>query len=191
MIPTPGYAPRLGVPGAAALRSDWTGMNHLPLMARFNGWANERLYGAVAQLPEAERKRDRKAFFGSIHNTLNHLLVVDRLWCGRIAGVEHGIRSLDQILYADFDSLRAARKVEDERLIALVDGLDEAQLAAPTSYRRIIGDGEARTRRDHILITLFNHQTHHRGQVHAMLTQADIVPPPLDVIFYLDEIGIG
>ena len=166
-------------------------MNHLPLMARFNAWANDRLYGAVVRLSEAAYRQDRKAFFGSIHNTLNHLLVVDRLWSGRIEGVDRGIRSLDQILYADLDSLRAARKAEDKRLIALVDGLSDEQLQMPATYRRIIGDGEARTRRDHILITLFNHQTHHRGQVHAMLTQADIVPPPLDVIYYLEEVGLN
>ncbi|MDH3476419.1 MAG: DinB family protein [Rhodospirillales bacterium] len=164
-------------------------MNHLPLMARFNHWVNERLYDCVARLPEEDYRADRKAFFGSIHNTLNHLLVVDRLWTRRIEGRDHGIRSLDQILHCDFDGLRAARRVEDRHLIDLVDGLDKARLSAPVTYRRIIGEGLEQARTDHILITLFNHQTHHRGQVHAMLTQCDIEPPALDVIFFLDEVG--
>ena len=73
------------------------------------------------------------------------------------------------------------------RLIRQVDGLDAAVLKRSVRYRRIIGSGEAETRCDHILITLFNHQTHHRGQVHAALTQSGIEPPPLDVIFFLDE----
>ena len=158
-------------------------------MGRFNAWVNERLYGAVAGLPEAAYRDDRKAFFGSVHNTLNHLLVVDRLWLGRIEGIEHGIEALDQILYDDFTSLRTARRDEDRRLIELVDGLSEDRLRTPVEYRRIIGEGLEEARTGHILITLFNHQTHHRGQVHAMLTQAGVVPPPFDVLFFLEELG--
>lgn len=164
-------------------------MDHFPLMARFNAWANERLYDTVAALPDDAYRAERRAFFGSIHRTLNHLLVVDRLWTGRIQGLDRGIRALDQVLYEDFAALRAARRADDQGLIDLVDGLDAAGLAAPVRYRRIIGDGLEEARAGHILLTLFNHQTHHRGQVHVLLTQADVVPPPLDVIFFLDEIG--
>ena len=166
-------------------------MNQFSLMARFNGWANDRLYDALSGLADEAYREDRAAFFGSIHNTLNHLLVVDRLWTGRIEGIAHGIGSLDQILFDDFASLGDARKVEDRRLIAVVDGLTDAQLERPVTYRRMVGDGELETRRDHILLTLFNHQTHHRGQVHALSTQAGIVPPPLDVIVFLMEIGLS
>lgn len=164
-------------------------MNHLPLMARFNRWANSRIYACVAGLDEEAYRRDRGAFFGSIHHTLNHLLVVDRLWTARIQDRESGIESLDQILFDDFESLKAAREEDDDKFIALVDRLSDAELEAPVRYRRIIGDGLEEARAGHILITLLNHQTHHRGQVHAMLTQAGVTPPPLDVIFYLDEIG--
>lgn len=164
-------------------------MSHFPLMARFNAWANTRIYDCAARLSDADYRADRKAFFGSIHRTLNHLLVVDRLWGGRIEGVDRGIRSLDEVLYDDFPALRTARVEEDKRLIDLVDGLDDAQLQKSVPYRRIIGNGMEEVRAGHMLITLFNHQTHHRGQVHIMLTQADIVPPLLDVIFFLDEIG--
>ena len=165
-------------------------MDHLPLLARFNAWVNGRLYGAVARLSDADYRRDRGAFFGSIHATLNHLLVVDRLWLGRIEGTDPGIRSLDQILYDDFGELRAARRAEDARIVAFVDGLDAAALRRTVSYRTMAGDPGA-TRADLILLTLFNHQTHHRGQVHAMLTQAGVVPPPLDILDYLDERGEG
>ena len=81
--------------------------------------------------------------------------------------------------------------MENRRLIAVVDALSDAQLETPVAYRRMIGDGEGKTRRDHMLLTLLNHQTHHRGQVHVMATQAGIVPPPLDVIFFLDELDLG
>ncbi len=166
-------------------------MNNIALMARFNAWANERLYDCIAGLSEEACRKNRKAYFGSIHNTLNHILVVDRLWTHRLKGSDHGIKSLDQILYDGFESLRAARETEDEALIALVDGLSEEELQGPVTYRRMIGDGTHTTRRDHILITLFNHQTHHRGQVHAMLTQQGIDPPPLDVIYLLEELDLS
>ena len=162
-------------------------MSHFPLMARFNEWANARLYGAVARLPEEEYRADRGLFFGSVHRTLNHLLVVDRVWTRRLDGEPPGIVSLDMQLHDRVAALKAARAEEDGRLIRQVDGLDAAALQRAVRYRRIIGSGEAETRCDHILITLFNHQTHHRGQVHAALTQSGIEPPPLDVVFFLDE----
>ena len=166
-------------------------MNNIALMARFNAWVNKRVYGCVAGLSDADYRKDRKAYFGSIHNTLNHLLVVDRTWTSRIRSVDHGIESLDQILYDDFAALRAAREAEDAALIELVDGLSDEEFRSPVSYRFMTGDGRHSSRRDHILITLFNHQTHHRGQIHAMLTQQDIDPPPLDVIVFLEEAGLG
>ena len=164
-------------------------MNHLPLLARFNRWANRHLYACVAGLDDEAYRRDRGAFFGSIHGTLNHLLVVDRLWSARIQHCDAGIRSLDQILFIDFEALRKARGEEDEKLIALVDRSSEAMLEASVRYRRIDGDALEEARAGHILLTLFNHQTHHRGQVHVMLTQAGVTPPPLDVIDYLEEVG--
>ncbi len=170
-------------------------MNTFQLMAGFNGWVNDQLYETVATLPDAAYRQDRGLFFGSIHRTLNHLMVVDRLWTGRIArggeGVDRGVSALDQVLYDDFAGLRAARRDEDRHLIDLVAGLDDAALAAPVTYRRIIGDGAQATRCDHALVTLSNHQAHHRGQLHAALTQARISLPPLDVVFYLEEIGLS
>ncbi len=164
-------------------------MDHFPLMARFNQWVNAQLYDCVAQLSDQAYRADRGAFFGSIHHTLNHLLVVDRLWTRRIEGLEHGITSLDQILHDDFASLRTARGEEDRHLIELADRLGATQLRAPVTYTRIIGEGLEQVRAGHALITLFNHQTHHRGQIHALLTQQSIELPPLDVVFFLDELG--
>jgi uncharacterized damage-inducible protein DinB len=159
-----------------------------PLLARFNRWVNRRFYALAEGLGDAERKRDRGAFFGSIHNTLSHLLVVDRLWLDRLEGSSNEIRGLDEVPYADFAELRAARAAMDERIIRYVDGLDAAALARPHRYRFISGT-EAQTPVHLILITLFNHQTHHRGQIHAMFTQAGVRPPDSDVIDYLAEAG--
>ena len=155
--------------------------NHFPMLARFNRWANGLIYDASATLPDSERKRDRKAFFGSLHNTLDHILLVDRLYTARIEGREHGITRLDQLLYDDFDALRRARQAEDEHLIRLVDGFGEARLPTVVSYKFLDGQ-PAQTPVELIFLTLFNHQTHHRGQAHNMLSQAGIDPPELDII---------
>jgi uncharacterized damage-inducible protein DinB len=159
-------------------------------MARFNAWVNKRVYDCVAGLPDPDYRKDCKAYFGSIHNTLNHLLLVDRAWTSRIKGVAHGLKSLDQILYDDFAALRAAREAEDGALIELVDGLSDAELLRPIAYTSMSGSGSFTNRCDRILITLFNHQTHHRGQVHTMLTQQGIDLPPLDVIVFLAEANL-
>jgi uncharacterized damage-inducible protein DinB len=115
-------------------------MNHLPLMARFNRWANSRLYACVAGLDEESYRRDGGAFFGSIHRTLNHLLLVDRLWSARIQSRDAGIRSLDEILFENFEGLKDARAEEDEKLIALVDGSSDKELQAPVRYWTVTGD---------------------------------------------------
>ena len=166
-------------------------MHHFPFMARFTQWANARLYDCVAELPDEVYRRDCGLFFGSIHRTLNHILVVDRLWTRRIEGVAHGIQSLDQVLHEDFAELRAAQARENEHLIALAEALTPERLEAPVRYRRMVGDGTGEVRAGHILATLFNHQTHHRGHVTAALSQAGVAPPPLDIIFYTDEAGLS
>jgi len=166
-------------------------MNNFSVMTRFNAWANERLYRVVAGLSDVDYREDRKAYFGSIHNTLNHLLVGDRLWLARVEGTEHDIRTLDQILYENFAALREARRAEDARFIELVDSYTEARLSAPVTFRRMsAGSGEMSMRLDRILLTLINHQTHHRGQVHAMLTAGGAKPLQMDVIDFMGESSI-
>jgi uncharacterized damage-inducible protein DinB len=163
---------------------------HFRTLARYNQWANRRLYDACARLDDAMYRQRRPAFFGSIHGTLNHLLVGDRVWLGRIEHVESGVRALDQILYDDFGELRAAREAEDRRIVALADRLDAAALAADLDYANMAGAPQ-RTRLDWVLTHVFNHDTHHRGQVHGLLSQTAVAPPPLDLIFYLREAAAG
>jgi uncharacterized damage-inducible protein DinB len=165
-------------------------MDHFPMMARFNRWVNARLYDSVAKLPDAQYRMDIGLFFGSVHATLNHLLLVDLLWTRRLRGEPNGFASLTEIVHDDFASLRQARIAEDERFIAFVDSLKPADLTKIVRYKPMLGTGEfEEARAGHILATLNNHQTHHRGQVHAALTQAGIEPPALDVLYYLEEIG--
>ena len=163
--------------------------DHFRTLARFNAWANARIYDAVGDLPEDEYRKARPAaYFGSIHGTLNHLLATDRLWFGRVEGVDRGITALDQILYDTLGALRTAREAEDERIIALVDGLDEVALAGELSYRSMVG-GMLTLPLRVALAAVFNHQTHHRGQVHALIKEAGAEPPALDIPVYWSERG--
>lgn len=165
-------------------------MNTFPTLAGFNQWANGRIYDSVAGMADDAYRLDRKAFFGSVHVTLNHLLLVDRLWTGRLKGKPLGFCSLSDILYDDFQELREAREAEDAALIDLVGGFSEDDLQARIGYHTSEGaPGERATWM--ILTTLFNHQTHHRGQIHTMLTQSGIIPPGMDVIYYANEFGVG
>ncbi len=158
---------------------------HFRTFAGFNQWANGRVYGAVTSLPEAEVRKDRPAaYFGSILGTLNHILVTDRLWFGRVAGIESGIKSLDQVLYEDFPPLHDARQAEDKRIVDMIDGLDEAAVAGNQDYMDTAGNPWTMPIRQ-MLATVFNHQTHHRGQVHALLKEAGVEPPSLDLPLYL------
>jgi uncharacterized damage-inducible protein DinB len=150
-------------------------------LAQYNAWANWRIYEASAQLSDTERKAARPCFFGSIHRTLNHILVGDRVWLSRLTARESGITSLDQELYSDFGELRAARVTEDERLIGVVGSYDEAELAGFLSYRSMEGE-DKRVPLVQVLGHVFNHQTHHRGQVHALLSATAAAPPSLDLI---------
>jgi uncharacterized damage-inducible protein DinB len=155
-------------------------------LAHYNAWANRRLYDACAHLPEAEYLKPRPAFFGSIHGTLNHLLVGDRVWLARIEHKPRPKVTLDQILYGDLVALRVARQAEDEHLANAVAGISKRALDQPLAYANMAGKRQQTPLRL-VLGHLFNHQTHHRGQVHGLLSQTKVAPPSLDLIHYLRE----
>ena len=155
-------------------------IRHFRRLARYNRLANERLYAACARLSEAERTQTRPAFFGSIHGTLNHILLGDRIWLARFEGESVPSTGLDAILYEDFDELCAARAAEDARLEAFAAGLTLEVLQG--SIRYVNNAGLAFDDPMDMLVShLFNHQTHHRGQVHDMLSQTEVPPPSLDL----------
>ena len=157
--------------------------------ADYNAWANARLYDAVATLsPDALRAERPAAFFHSILGTLNHLLVADRIWLDRFQHLPPAHGRLDEIVHDDLDALRAARVSEDARIRRFVDGLREADLDANLAYKKSDGSAQG-DRLGPLLAHLFNHQTHHRGQAHALIQEAGVSPPPLDLIYYMREVG--
>jgi uncharacterized damage-inducible protein DinB len=137
--------------------------------AAYNKWANARLYAAALDLSEQSYRLHIGIFFGGLHGTLNHLLLTDRLWLKRLTGEGDHPNRLDAILYEDRTELARARIAEDERLIKLIAKYDEAALRDLHSYKTTSGMPQSQVLGD-ILMHLFNHQTHHRGQAHACLS---------------------
>ena len=162
---------------------------HLRRMARYNAWANQRLYAACEQLPDEEYHRPRRAFFSSIHGTLNHLLVGDRIWLARIEGRPSPQVRLDDQPCGSRADLAEARAAENTRLIELAGGHADDDLPRLVRYRPVTRSDEAATPLHLCWLHLFNHQTHHRGQVHDQLSQTAVAPPSLDLIVYLRATG--
>jgi uncharacterized damage-inducible protein DinB len=129
----------------------------------------------------------RQAFFGSIHGTLNHALVGDRLWLARIAGELPPDLKLDDQPYGTLADLGAARAIEDQRIIETVDATDKEALPELVRYRTVVRAEVVETPLHLCWLHMFNHQTHHRGQAHDQLSQTAVPPPSLDLIYYLRE----
>lgn len=140
------------------------------LMAAYNRAINERLYAACEKLPDDERRRDRRAFFRSIHGTLNHLLLTDRLWFGGFTGQPVRFSSLDEELCRNFDELCRERSITDANICEWAKTLTAAELAAPLKS----GSKEMSHPLWVFVAHFFNHQAHHRGQVSALLSQAGV-----------------
>jgi len=164
---------------------------HFVMLAAYNAWCNQRLYDAAAALPDADYRADRGAFFRSIHGTLNHILVADRIWMRRFTGKGEAPTRLDAILFEEFGSLRDARWREDERIMSYVEGLSDTDLASRFRYRPITNPTEVEQPLAPALLHFFNHQTHHRGQVHALLTGLGQDAPSLDLVLFQRVSGMG
>jgi len=164
---------------------------HFAMMAGYNAWCNERIYDGAAQLSDADYRADRGAFFKSVHGTLNHLLATDRIWLKRFSGQGEAPNRLDAILFEEFSELRTARAKEDERIVAYIESLSESDLAGRVRYRTITNPAEIEQPLAPALIHFFNHQTHHRGQVHCLLTGLGLEAPSLDLILFQRQTGMG
>jgi uncharacterized damage-inducible protein DinB len=140
----------------------------------YNQWMNNKLYDACERLSDQERKSDRKAFFGSIHGTLNHLLLGDKVWLSRFLNERFSVKGLDQILYDSFSELRQERHKTDDLIIDWASQLTEQELLSEFRYHSISNPGPKACVLWQAVTHLFNHQTHHRGQISTLLSQAGI-----------------
>ncbi len=161
---------------------------HARLMARYNRWQNESIYGAAAMLSDAARRQDRGAFFGSIHGTLSHLMWGDGVWMHRFAGAPKPPGGIGDsaALHGDWEAMAAARALLDADIARWAEGLDEARLAGNLTWWSGAAGREVSKPLWVLAAHVFNHQTHHRGQVHAMLTAAGAKPDDTD-LFYLPD----
>ena len=151
------------------------------LEARYNRWMNERLHALAAELSDDDRRRDRGAFFGSIHRTLNHLLWGDRMWLGRFTGHACLVPAYGADMFDDFTTLVRERETTDTAVLAWAGRLSDAWLASTLQYRAA-SDGRERQLPAWIAAThLFQHATHHRGQLTTLLKQAGKHPGATDL----------
>ncbi|HEY9861333.1 MAG TPA: DinB family protein, partial [Candidatus Obscuribacterales bacterium] len=150
-------------------------------MATYNQWMNQKLYAICSEIPDVERKRDRGAFFKSIHGTLDHLLYGDRAWLDRFVNQPFSTKVIGQELYSDFAELRQEREVCDREIIAWTETISQSWLEQSFEYTSNV-DGKTRVLPTWVLVThLFNHQTHHRGQLTTLLSQLGYDPGVTDL----------
>ncbi len=150
------------------------------MLARYNRIANERLYACCAQLDDAEYRRTRAVSSGTIHALLNHTLLGDRIWMARFKGGGQTTPALNTVLFETFAELRSAREKEDAEIESFFGGVDagffERELIYFNSLKRECHDSTSMA-----VSHFFNHQTHHRGQIHVLLSQTSVRPPSLDL----------
>lgn len=157
-------------------------------MARYNRWQNGNLLAAADALTDEQRRADRGAFFCSIHETFSHLFWGDRMWMHRFAGTpkpDGGIAD-SRSMIADWDAFGAERQRFDDVIADWADGLDDAWFATDLTWLSGAAGREVTRPRPALVMHFFNHQTHHRGQIHAMLTAAGAKPSDTDLFMLPD-----
>lgn len=165
-------------------------IRHFQMLSHYNHWASQRIYGAAAVLSNDEYRRDKGAFFGSLHATLNHILAADRIWLRRFTGSGDAPTSLDAIIYEDFATLQDARQKEDRRIIEWLAGLHEDKLWQDFTYTPVSNPLPITHLLAPALTHFFNHQTHHRGQAHTILTSLGKPSVVLDLITFMRTEGV-
>lgn len=158
----------------------------LRAMAYNNAWANHRLLSACAGLTQAQFEAERVGFFPSLQATLNHILIVDHFYVDALEGGRLGPAAwANRIPCPALPALKAAQDAVDRRLIAWCEALDDSGADRIIAVHR--GNRVQEERADRLLLHLFQHQVHHRGQAHAMLSGTGVKPPQLDEFFPADE----
>ena len=154
------------------------------MFAAYNRWANARVYDAAEALTDKEWQKDTGAFFGSMMATLNHLVVADRIWMRRFTGLGEAPNALDTIVDRTLAGLRAARIAEDARISAWIDALQPLEFDGRFTYVTVTDIRTVSQRIAPALAHFFNHQTHHRGQAHTILTALGKPSLQLDMIYF-------
>jgi len=157
---------------------------HLRLMADYHAWALDRLYAEVDALDDADYFRDCGQFFGSVHGTLNHLLLVEHLWQARLEQTVFPVTGLDQQLEPDRARLKQRLQTFAQGWRPFVDGLDAAAVAGDLNYRNLQNVPYTLPFAS-LVLHVFNHATHHRGQASIALVQLGRTAPVMDLPYFL------
>ncbi|MHB1514117.1 MAG: DinB family protein [Acidiferrobacteraceae bacterium] len=155
--------------------------DHYRLMADYNAWMNCSIYATCARIPDAQRKQDLGAFFRSIHQTLNHILWADRVWMARFTGEAFPIGKIGEDLFDDFVKLREERNYMDKRISGWTKGLQDGALERELAFPGVTDGRQRRGPLWCFASHLFNHQTHHRGQVTTLMMQLGYDPGVTDI----------
>lgn len=153
-------------------------------MADYNAWANTRLYEASLALSAEDIRRETGAFFGTILGTLNHLYVADMIWMSRFRGLPNPPWKLDHIAQDNPEGLRRRRAALDCDIIGFTGGLKANQLNDDIHYVTVTGPANVTQTLGAAMSHFFNHQTHHRGQCHAMISQLGSEAPAMDLLYF-------
>lgn len=164
-------------------------MQNYRMLAAYNAWANRLVYAAAADLSESELHHDTGAFFGSIFATLSHILTADRIWLNRFTGEGPKPTALNERPYDRFEDLRSARVQEDERIIRYGQSLTAEMIDGSLTYSPVSSPEIVTQTLWPALTHFFNHQTHHRGQVHAGLTSLGKPSISIDLIYFVRSEG--
>jgi uncharacterized damage-inducible protein DinB len=152
-------------------------------LAEYNAWMNEKLFRAASELSDEQRKADRGAFFGSIHGTLNHILWADDVWLSRLEGLARPAGGTRTEVTSDFERLRSLRRDMDERISSFARRLTPEWLRQSLEWKSGSQQRICMQPRWLLVTHLFNHATHHRGQLTTLLTQAGIDVGVTDLAF--------
>lgn len=153
------------------------------MMSRYNCWQNQNLYSAADSLSDGERRADKGAFFKSIHNTLSHLLWADRVWMARFLGqqLNYGTIADSVSKFGDWEELKTEREKSDRDIRSWAANVKSDELTGELVFYSASRNMEIRSERGLCVVHMFNHQTHHRGQVHALLTGFGVTPGDTDL----------
>ena len=158
--------------------------SYVQTMAKYNAWQNQNLIAAASILSDEDRRQDRSAFFGSIFGTFNHILWADMLWMARFQNAEQPTDlPIDQSskTSCDWPSFLTARAMMDEHINAWAQNLTDQDLEGSLTWRSGVSRQDMTRPLNLLVMHLFNHQTHHRGQIHTMLCQAGAKPGATDL----------
>lgn len=155
------------------------------MMAQYNAWQNDWMVGAAGGMTADTRLKDRCAFFGSIHGTLSHILWADTMWMSRLAGGAAPDAPVERTTqnYPDWDAFVGLRAATDAQIVRWADGLTQDDLSRTVSFWSGTKGADLVQPKMQTYTHFFNHQTHHRGQIHAMLTGAGVSTPDTDLLF--------